>query len=135
MMELVNNKNNIYTLETKEGREQINNKIKELNEENKNNIFYFAPTPEDILAMQNFGEYISKKSGLKKAIFLAIEKSRVYKNFTSNTTYSYIDRYMNKNNITSVYIIKAVHDFIYDFIAQQNGLDTPPTIKINGVEV
>ncbi len=131
MLELIKNDNK-YTLETPEGREAVQNYIKNMNEENKNNIFYFAPTPIDIIAMQNFGEYIQKNAGLKKAIFIAIEKGRLYTNFKSNTIYSYIDRYMSKNNITSVYIIKAVHDFIYDYIANQMGYDEEPTITING---
>lgn len=131
MLELIK-EDNIYTLETPEGRQEVQNLIKQMNQENENNIFYFAPTPTDIIAMQNFGEYIQKNSGLKKAIFIAIEKGRLYTNFKSNTIYSYIDRYMAKNNITSVYIIKAVHDFIYDYISSQMGYDEPPTITING---
>lgn len=131
MLELIK-KENEFTMETTEGRQAINDYILKLNEENKNNIFYFAPTPEDVLAMQNIAEFINKKQGLKKAIFFAIEKARTHKNFKTNTTYTYIDNYMHKNNITSVYIVKAIHDLIYELVSKQEGTNEPPTIKING---
>lgn len=132
MNSLINYDTN-YTLTTTEGRQAIMNKIKELEDEHKDDIFFITPTMDDILASLNFKEYLSKKSGLKKAILLAVEKSRTHTNFKTNTVYSYIDRYMNKNNITSIYIERAVHDIIYDLVIMQEDKEAKETtVTING---
>lgn len=132
MNSLINYDTN-YTLTTTEGRQAIMNKIKELDEIHKDDIFYITPTMDDILASLNFKEYLSKKSGLKKAILIAVEKSRTHTNFRTNTIYSYIDNYMNKNNITSLYIQKAVHDIVYNLVTMQADKETKETtITING---
>ena len=132
MNSLINYDTN-YTLTTTEGRQAIMNKIKELDEIHKDDIFYITPTMEDILASLNFKEYLSKKSGLKKAILIAVEKSRTHTNFRTNTIYSYIDNYMNKNNITSLYIQKAVHDIVYNLVTMQEDKEAKETtVTING---
>jgi len=132
MNSLINYDTN-YTLTTTEGRQAIMNKIKELDEIHKDDIFYITPTMDDILASLNFKEYLSKKSGLKKAILIAVEKSRTHTNFRTNTIYSYIDNYMNKNNITSLYIQKAVHDIVYNLVTMQADKEAKETtITING---
>lgn len=132
MNSLINYDTN-YTLTTTEGRQAIMHKIKELEDEHKDDIFFITPTMDDILASLNFKEYLQNKQGLKKAILLAVEKSRTHTNFKTNTVYSYIDRYMNKNNITSIYIQRAVHDIIYDLVAMQEDKEAKePTVTING---
>lgn len=132
MNSLINYDTN-YTLTTTEGRQAIMNKIKELEDEHKDDIFFITPTTEDIVASLNFKEYLQNKQGLKKAILLAVEKSRTHTNFKTNTVYSYIDRYMNKNNITSIYIQRAVHDIIYDLVTMQADKEAKETtITING---
>lgn len=132
MNSLINYDTN-YTLTTTEGRQAIMNKIKELEDEHKDDIFFITPTMDDILASLNFKEYLSKKSGLKKAILIAVEKSRTHTNFRTNTIYSYIDNYMNKNNITSLYIQKAVHDIVYNLVTMQEDKEAKETtITING---
>lgn len=132
MNSLINYDTN-YTLTTTEGRQAIMNKIKELEDEHKDDIFFITPTSDDILASLNFKEYLQNKQGLKKAILLAVEKSRTHTNFKTNTVYSYIDRYMNKNNITSIYIQRAVHDIIYDLVTMQEDKEAKETtVTING---
>lgn len=132
MNSLINYDTN-YTLTTTEGRQAIMNKIKELEDEHKDDIFFITPTTEDIVASLNFKEYLQNKQGLKKAILLAVEKSRTHTNFKTNTVYSYIDRYMNKNNITSIYIQRAVHDIIYDLVTMQEDKEAKETtVTING---
>ena len=132
MNSLINYDTN-YTLTTTEGRQAIMNKIKELEDEHKDDIFFITPTMDDILASLNFKEYLQNKQGLKKAILLAVEKSRTHTNFKTNTVYSYIDRYMNKNNITSIYIQRAVHDIIYDLVTMQEDKEAKETtVTING---
>ena len=132
MNSLINYDTN-YTLTTTEGRQAIMNKIKELEDEHKDDIFFITPTSDDILASLNFKEYLQNKQGLKKAILLAVEKSRTHTNFKTNTVYSYIDRYMNKKHITSIYIQRAVHDIIYDLVTMQEDKEAKETtVIING---
>lgn len=121
------------TMQTTEGRQAIMNKIKELEDEHKDDIFFITPTMDDILASLNFKEYLQNKQGLKKAILIAVEKSRTHTNFRTNTIYSYIDNYMNKNNITSLYIQKAVHDIVYNLVTMQEDKEAKETtVTING---
>ena len=132
MNSLINYDTN-YTLTTTEGRQAIMNKIKELEDEHKDDIFFITPTSDDILASLNFKEYLQNKQGLKKAILIAVEKSRTHTNFRTNTIYSYIDNYMNKNNITSLYIQKAVHDIVYNLVTMQEDKEAKETtVTING---
>lgn len=73
------------TMQTPEGRQAIMNKIKELEDEHKDDIFFITPTYDDILASLNFKEYLQNKQGLKKAILLLCWKIK--------NTYKFQDKY------------------------------------------